>query len=691
MYRPALFTALGTALLAIPAIADGIEELVVTASHDTRTIDVAGAAIASPDVAQLLREAPGGNVNGNGPLTGIPQYRGMYGQRVAVSLDGNTLAPAGPNWMDPPLSYATSGQLEAIEVYRGIAPVSVAQESIGGAIDARSLRGGFSDDGRLQLHGQFAGGAQSASDGARLTGALQLAGENQRLNLAGATERGDDARFPGGRILPTEYERQRFDVGYGLRSGDHEFALGYGYNDTGDTGTPALPMDIRYIRGDLYKLEYHYQPASGWRVDASLFGSELDHGMTNYHLRRAPADPGLWRRNIADASSAGYKLQLTRKDGDGQWLLGTDGLRSSHDSDVDNPNSPMFFVVNFNDASREILGVFIERQQHLADRWQADFGARLNRVDTDADPVNGTPAMMMPPAQLLRDQFNAADRGRSDDNLDLVARLHYRQTANASWYLGLAQKNRSPSYQERYLWLPLEATAGLADGNLYTGSIDLDPEQSREIEFGLDFRGDTVSLAPRLFYKRVDDYIQGVPGTNQPAIMLVRMMNAVNGTHNPDPLQFANVDAELYGFDMDWRWQLAADWELSGIVNYVRGERRDIDDSLYRIAPPNASLRLGWSGGNWRAGIEGVAYAAQHDVSRSNREQRSSGYGVLNLSAGWQASARLSLDAGVDNLLDREYREHLGGYNRAANPDIAIGERLPATGINAYARAVYRF
>lgn len=74
-----------------------------------------------------MPQAPGANVNSNGPITGIPQYRGMYGPRIATSLDGNQLAPAGPNWMAPPISYAVSAQLESLEIYRGLAPVSVAR------------------------------------------------------------------------------------------------------------------------------------------------------------------------------------------------------------------------------------------------------------------------------------------------------------------------------------------------------------------------------------------------------------------------------------------------------------------------------------------------------------------------------------------------------------------------------------
>ena len=91
----------------------------------------------------MLRRAPGANVNNNGPLSGIPQYRGMFGPRIGVQLDGMELAPAGPNWMDPPLSYAAAAQLESLKLYRGIAPVSVVQESIGGAVTAVTAQRGF--------------------------------------------------------------------------------------------------------------------------------------------------------------------------------------------------------------------------------------------------------------------------------------------------------------------------------------------------------------------------------------------------------------------------------------------------------------------------------------------------------------------------------------------------------------------
>jgi len=682
--------ALTTSFLATTATAGHLEELIVTGSHDTRTIDVNSALVISADAAQLLRQAPGANVNGNGPLTGIVQYRGMYGSRVATAMDGRQIAPAGPNWMDPPLSYAAAGQLESLELYRGIAPVSIAQESIGGAVSVKTNRGTYTSSDDFTLSGRLLANAQSVNSGSHLNAALYGANQNHRVKIAAMTETGDDAEFADGDITPSEYERQRYDLGYGYRNGRHSIQLDYSNSDTGETGTPALPMDIDYIDGDLYSLSYTFTASTDLTVEAKVYGADLEHGMTNFHLRNAPPPP-MWRRNIANTDNAGIKLKTTWQDGQGSWIFGFDSFQSEHDSDIDNPNNAMFFLTNFNGAERDVNGIFLERQHNFSDYWRAEFGVRYNRVEMDSGEVDGAPARMMPPAQALRDAFNSADKDQTDNNTDLVAKFWYTASKSTKWYAGVAQKHRSPSFQERYLWLPLQATAGLADGFTYTGNIALDPEVSRQFETGFDYNGESFEISPRIYYHKVDDYIQGTPSTVAPALMFVRMMNANNGTANPDPLQFNNVEAELYGLDVDWAWQLNSHWSLSGIVNYVRGKRDDIDDNLYRIAPPNSSISVNYARSRWTASAESVVYAKQDKVSETNAERETAGYGILNLKGAWQATDALELAAGIDNVFDKGYEDHIGGYNRAANPDIPRGDRLPGYGRNVFVRASYTF
>ncbi|MDO8863847.1 TonB-dependent receptor [Haliea sp. E1-2-M8] len=673
------------------ATAQDLEELLVSARHDSRTIDVTTALSVAPDAARLLYHAPGANVTSNGPLTGIPQYRGLFGPRIAVTMDGSQLAPAGPNWMDPPISYAVTAQLESLEVYRGIAPVSVAQESLGGAIDARTRRMDFGGSEDFHFEGRLVGSGQSINSGYQLDTDIQGSNEHHRFKLSAMLQDGDDAEFPGGEILPSRYQRERYDVGYGTRWGDHGLQLDYGHNDTGDAGTPALPMDISYFEGDLYKATYRYEPANTLQVVAATYASELDHGMSNFHLRPPPAS-ALHRKNIATTRNRGFRLQVSKGDDRSLWRVGIDGFSEEHDSNIDNPNNPMFFVDNFNRAERRVLGAFVERGQSFNSRLRGEAGLRLNRARSDAGAVNATPAMMMPPAQALREAFNAADREQTDSNVDLVAKLNHHLGDTLVLYAGVAQKQRAPSYQERYLWLPLEATGGLADGQLYIGDIALDSERARTVELGVDHSSERMQLHPRVFYTRIHNYIQGTPlAEDHPATRMVRMMNATNGTQRPDPLRFGNVDAELYGFDMDWSWRASDRLEFSGLLNYVRGKRRDIHDDLYRIAPPNATLRTSLDLGSMSATLETVVYAAQRDVSKTNREQVSSGHGVVNLRGTWHVSPVLQLAVGAENLFDRKYAPHLGGYNRVSNPDVATGQRLPAQGMNLFARILYVF
>ena len=672
-----------------PALADPteIEEVVVVAEQDTRIFELAETVDVVPDSAQLLKRAVGANVVSNGPLSGIAQYRGMSRYRLTTQVNGAIISAGGPNWMDPPLSYAPAAHLESLEVFRGIASVSAGQETFGGVIRATTWQGDFSDEG-LRFEGRTRAGGQSVNNGRLLSAAASLANETHLVTVSALHEYGDDAEFADGSVVPTEYERDRYDLGYGIRWDRHLVRLSYGRNKTGDAGTPALPMDIEYIDSDLFGLSWDFEGES-MRLRTKLHASEIDHGMTNYHLRRAPMAGGMWRRNVTGSDNRGFAVVLEA----GAWSIGVDGHEEVHFSDIGDPNNPRFFVTNFDDAERRVLGVFTEREFAVGDAWMVEAGLRVNRVDMDSDRVNATPAMMgMAPAVALRDRFNAADRSQTDVNVDWVVKLNYAASAQLDYYAGVSRKTRSPSYQERYLWLPLQATAGLADGRTYTGNVDLSPEVAHEVEFGVDWRPGRFTIAPRIFYRDVSDYVQGTESSNGPALMFVQMMNRMNGTNNAAPLEFNNVDATFYGFDIDWSHQITERWSVEGVVNFVRGERDDIDDDLYRVAPTNAFVALNYATERWGISLESALYDAQDNVSETNGEVPSDGYTLFDLKGHWLVAEGLRLGYGVTNLTDRDYADHLAGINRVmGSADLAPGERLPGYGRSLFARLDYRW
>jgi iron complex outermembrane receptor protein len=234
----------------------------------------------------------------------------------------------------------------------------------------------------------------------------------------------------------------------------------------------------------------------------------------------------------------------------------------------------------------------------------------------------------------------------------------------------------------------MEATGGLADGHTYIGDINLNSETAYQSDIGLTWQSSKFMIAPHVFYQHIDDYIQGTPMTmvDSSAKMMASMM-----TNDDNPLKFSNVDAKLYGMDVNFYYNINDNFQLSGIASYVKGERRDIDDNLYRIAPLNGQVSMSYHNDYLITNLSIVAVSAQDDISLTNGEKTTSGYGLVNIDVEYFVNNEFTLRGGIDNLFDREYQNHLGGYNRVKNVETPEMSRLPSEGLSAWVEATYSF
>lgn len=681
------------------AQAQPVEEMVIIGVRDTHTVRTDDTMVAPADTAELLKEMPGANVNRNGELTGIPQYRGMHGQRVNVSINGSHISSGGPNAMDTPLHYAPVAVLESLTIRRGIAPVSAGQETIGGQMNAVTYHGEYGNSNEYELGGRLYVGGQTVNDGGVGSLFLSLVNRNQIFRGMVMREEASDSEFADGIIRPSSYDRDRYDLGFSTRHGDHEFTFDFSRNDTNDAGTVALAMDIEAVDTDMFNAS-HTWDTGDFRLSTKVSYNDVMHLMSNFHMRVPPQDKSRYRRTLAEGSNTHFVVDLELPTASGSWKFGVDGNFEDHNATIGNPNAAAFEINSFSDVTRDILGLYIERSQSLTSEIGLDAGVRFNRVTMNSgsisanlNPMNATsgmPFMMNNMAEVLAMQFNNSDLKQRDYNTDWFARLSIDSSRDLIWYVGAAQKMRAPSYQERYLWMPLGITAGLADGNLYVGNPNLKPEVSHEIEIGFDLDAGPFSLYPRLFARNVKDYIQGTPSTNMLANNFAQMM-ANMGMGQPDPLQWNNVEARFRGMDMEASFRINSTWQLRAVGSIIEGERRDIDDDLYRISPDNIMLALDYTGSQWTGSLETVRYSHQERVSTTNKEQETDGYTLVNLSASYRPTNNSELGLGVNNLLDKNYENHLGGYNRAMNPDIAPGARVPGLGRSFYGRLMWYF
>ncbi len=644
----------------------------------------------APDAAGLVARLPGAALIDNGGLSGQVQYRGLFGPRVAIRLDGQAFASGGPNLMDPPLHYAPAPLLDRLEVTRGPAPVSQGP-ALTASVNALFKRIDYAPTSQGVVSGNLTAIARSVDESYAFGGVVGYATDRHRIQLLGSVEEGGDTRTPVATLNGTDHNRMAYGVGYGVRlNPTTEITLDYRRQEVDDTGNPPFPMDIRFMDTSTSRVGLNTQ-AADWDFEIMLSHARVDHAMNNFSQRPGPQPAMMrWRETFASSETLMAEASAQRELSGGVLRLGGDTMSTRHDVTITNPANANFFVTPFPDIEAERIGAFAEWEGPAGD-FELYVGARIDAHEAEAGEPTLGPALPMGP-RMLANAFIAADRSWDATTVDGLVRVARPINDELTLRAALSRKSRVTGYLERFGWLPISASGGLADGNTYVGTLDLDPEVATSFEVGFDFANERVYLRPTAYVSYVDDYVQGVPAEpNTPGVVdtPLEMISAMNG--DPTPLRFSNTEAEFVGFDADFGTVLTEAWRVDGVLSYVRGERGDVSDDLYRIAPPSLRLGLTYDQPAWSATLETLAVAEQDNVSSINNETPTPGHVVLNAFGSWSVSDTVTVSAGVENILDHSYREHLSGVNRNSGLGVSLGERVPSAGAGAWLRINSRF
>jgi iron complex outermembrane receptor protein len=317
---------------------------------------------------------------------------------------------------------------------------------------------------------------------------------------------------------------------------------------------------------------------------------------------------------------------------------------------------------NINNGKRERIVLFAEWDAKLNTQWSSLLGIRSETVNTDADSVQGYNATYATAANA----FNASNRAKRDNNIDLTALFKYEASSSENLEFGYARKTRSPNLYERYSWgrstMAMTMNGWFGDANGYVGNVGLKPEVAHTVSATMDWHDpDTSSWNVRLspFYTYVQDFIDAD-----------RIGSFARYGRNLSLLQFANHDAHLYGLNLSWQapvWNSTAYGvgEFSGKIDWTRGKRNDGGD-LYHIMPVNLTLVLGQQLEAWSNTMELQLVASKTSVDTQRNEDKTGGYALANLGTRYRLSSTVTLQAGIRNLFDRQYQLPLGGADIAS-------------------------
>lgn len=750
-----LHHAIALALGSLPLIAlaevpkeSQVEDVLVTAeaerkahvSHEIAEAQLQTLRPATNDSASLLRNSPGVSLISGGGVSSLPVIHGLADDRIRTKINGMDLISACANHMNSPLSYIDPSNISKITVFSGATPVSVGGDSIAGTILVEPAPPAFAEPGQgiltkgrigfnYRSNGDVRGGDVSASMASehfsiRYQGST-LESDNYRaakaFKPAGVVYANDlgDHRIGSHEVGSTAYKASNQSITLGLRGGNHLLELTAGVQDIPYQNWANQRMDM--TGNDSHHLNLRYLGDYNWgTLEARAYQEHSRHSMQFaedkffwYRTAGVPCSPisptcvaGMPMDTKADNKGLSIKADINLSERD-LLRIGAEAQDYSLDDWWKASGGPMMWpntYWNIHNGQRDRLGVFAEWEAKWSPQWESLIGLRQERVEMNAGQVQGynTGAGYSVEANA----FNAADRSKTDDNLDLTLMGRYKPDESKSIEFGYSRKTRSPNLYERYAWsssgMSMRMVNWFGDGNGYMGNLGLKPEQAHTLSATFDWHDPQqnrwgLKLTP--YYSYVDDYIDAARCFKATPMSACNAANLI-GSNKFVYLQFVNQSARIKGLDISGFMPLAdgtglGDFSLKGVLNYVHGENDTSGDNLFGIMPLNATLTLEQRLGGWNNALELVLVSDKDRVSSTRNELKTQGYGLVNLRTSYQYK-QARFDVGVENLFDKFYNHPLGGayFGQGATMNgIAVpwGTAVPGMGRSIYAGVSLEF
>lgn len=353
-----------------------------------------------------------------------------------------------------------------------------------------------------------------------------------------------------------------------------------------------------------------------------------------------------------------------------KWSLET-GVDASFQNNYSDPaTKARRLIPNYDKYAAGFYSVF---KYKISSEFNFEAGARYDFTRYDvtkwydkSDWVN-LYANNFPQFYVKTDQNRVLTRPQLNyNNVSFNAGLEYRPSSNFDLKFNYAKVGRSPNVAELFSD-GLHHSAGIIE----TGDMGLKNEQGDQFNLTLDskfnvLRGLNISVNPYFFITK--NFINEVP---------VGIKGTIRGVF-PE-WQYQQIDAKMYGLDLDVNWKLTDDLTYVGKGSYVHGQDETNNEPLILMMPPNFSNAIQFKKEKWnnfyftvenqislkqtRFPIRNAPLEIYVDGQLVDKEIDFStppnGYSLWNIQTGINISKNLSAGLIVNNLFNTSYRDYL--------------------------------
>lgn len=622
-------------------------------------------AVSTRDVGDYLRSIPNvaGIRKGGGAID--PVVRGFKFSQLNVVMDGGMKIENGcPNRMDPVSAHVEVEELSQITVVKGPYLLNYGP-ALGGVINLQTENP--HPYAKFEFHGNAMFGYETNWDGAKEH--FSINGGNSKIYFlaSGGYRKYGDYKSGGSGSEQITYQTSFRKYNYGAKVGyaisqKQNILISYNEAHGRDVMFPALTMDEKSDDTRMVSMDYSAKdlPKVIKALDVKVYRTHVDHLMDNskretWQDKQMVADVNAI--NTGGKAIMGMKIKNQNLSGGLDFEnIYKDGIRTMSMLMMGTTSTKRFNL--WNKAVIQNAGVFAGYNS-VFKSFMIDAAMRVDFNNADSEDTlvlikNGVEYFNKTASQFV--------------NLSANLGLTRQITEKLSLSLAAARGTRSPNMLERYIKL---LSIGY-DNYDYLGNPQLKPETNNELDLTLRYSDVKLgSMYVNGFYSYVKDYIS--------AVMLPSsvIMPATLGA--PGVKQFVNVDnATFTGFELGYTSPEAYKLGINIIAALTYGRIPEVtkyiitagqvtgdtlikNDALPEIPPFETTLNIYYRllKGNLVPKLSYRMVAAQHHVSKAFYEPETPGFSILNFSVAYRVSKNIDINAGVNNIFDVSYYEHL--------------------------------
>ncbi|WP_353242182.1 TonB-dependent copper receptor [Providencia sp.] len=599
--------------------------------------------VPASDGSDYLKTIPGFSQIRNGGTNGDPVFRGMFGSRLRILTNDSEMLGACPSRMDAPTSYISPENFDVLNMIKG--PQTVLW---GPGNSAGTIR--FEREKPLFTQGGIKGNASALTASNHRWDAnadVSLGNETGYLRVIGNKSRSNDYKDGNGDKVPSKWDKWNADIALGWTPDEYtllELTAGKG---DGEARYAGRGMDGSQFKRESYGLRFEKSNIGDVldKIEANAYYNYADHIMDNYSLR-SPSGGGMgghmgMGHGGHSMMNMPMKMRVDRETMGGRvmgtWLWTDYELRAGADMQT-NKHRSKNTAGWVKDAQFQDYGVFSELTWQASAQGKVVSGARLDRVIVENNKEIGSSG---------RNTVMPAGFARYEHSLE---------NTPVMLYAGVGYTERFPDYWE--LFSPKMGPDGTS--NVFNS---LKTEKTTQLDIGAKYSHENTNAWVSAYVGRVDDFI------------LFRY-----SASNPRMSQVENVNAMIMGGELGVAQKLSDEWKADASLAYAWGENRTDGKALPQMPPLESRFGLSWEKGDWTTtGLVRVvsrqSRVAINDGNVVGKDfSKSAGFTIFSLNTAYKVNENVKLSAGVDNLFDKTYSEHL---NLAGNSGFGYSSNVP--------------